>query len=130
MKNIKIWYIGYLIGICGLILMFTLKLNEVMQIVFAFVIAGCISISHVKIMHQKMIEKDHNYKISVNDERNEKIRDKVNGDMAFILMLLMGIIAVVCISVKAYLPAVLLTISVGASPLIMYFINRYYEKKY
>ena len=29
MKNNKIWYIGYLIGICGLILMFTIKLNDI-----------------------------------------------------------------------------------------------------
>ncbi len=50
--------------------------------------------------------------------------------MASILMLLMGMIAVVCISVKAYLPAALLAISVGCSPIIMFFINIYYEKKY
>ena len=130
MKNNKIWYIGYLIGICGLILMFTIKLNDTIEIVFAFVFGSCISISHVKILHHKMMEKDHHYKINVNDERNEKIRDKVNGTMASILMILMGIIAVVCISVKEYLPAVLLTISVIGTPLIMFFINRYYEKKY
>lgn len=72
MKNNKICYIGYLIGICGLILMFTIKLNDTIEIVFAFVFGGCISISHVKILHHKMMEKDHHYKINVNDERNEK----------------------------------------------------------
>ena len=61
MKNNKIWYIGYLIGICGLILMFTIKFNETIEIVFAFVFGGCISISHVKILHHKMMEKDHHY---------------------------------------------------------------------
>lgn len=50
--------------------------------------------------------------------------------MASILMLLMGMIAVVCISVKAYLPAALLAVSVGCSPLIMFFINRHYEREY
>lgn len=130
MKNNKIWYLGYAIGIFSLILMFALELNEVLEIVLTFVFAICVSVSHVQIMHHKMIEKDYNYKISVNDEKNEKIRDKTNATMASILMLLMGIIAVVCISVKAYLPAALLAISVGGSPIIMFFINRYYEKKY
>lgn len=130
MKSNKIWYLGCAIGICSLILMFALELNEVVEIVLTFVFGICVSVSHVQIMHHKMMEKDHNYKISVNDERNEKIRDKVNATMASILMLLMGIIMVVCISVKAYLPAALLAISVGCSPLMMVFINRYYEKKY
>lgn len=130
MKNNKIWYLGYVIGICSLIIVFALKLNEDVKITLTFVFAITISVSHVQIIHHKMMDKDHNYKISVNDERNEKIRDKTNATMASILMLLMGMIAVVCISVKAYLPAVLLAISVGFSPIIMFFINRYYEKKY
>lgn len=75
-------------------------------------------------------KKDRDYNISVNDERNEKIRDKVNATMASVLMLLMGIIAVVCIAVQAYLPATLLAISLGCSPVFMIFINKYYENKY
>lgn len=130
MKNNKIWYVIFIIGIVGLIIMFSFKFNEVTNIILTLISVVCLSVSYVQIMHHKMMKKDHNYKISVNDERNEKIRDKVNGTMASILMLLMGIIAVVCISVKAYLPATLLAISVGCSPLIMFFINKYYEKKY
>lgn len=129
MKN-KIWYFGYLIGICGLIIVLTLNFNETIKIVLGFVCTTCLSVSHVKVMHYKMMEKDYNYKISVNDERNEKIRDKVNATMAYILMLLMGIIAVVCILEKSYLSAGLLAVSVGCSPIIMLFINMYYEKKY
>ncbi len=66
----------------------------------------------------------------MSDERNEKIRDKVNATMASVLMLLMGIIAVVCIEVQAYLPATLLTISLACSPILMIMINKYYEGKY
>lgn len=130
MKNKKIWYFGFLIGICSLILVFTLNLSKTMNAILTFVFGITVSVSYVQIMHHKMMEKDYNYKISVNDERNEKIRDKVNATMASILTLLMGIIALVCVAVKAYLPAGLLAFSVGCSPLIMFFINRYYEKKY
>lgn len=129
MKN-KIWYFGYLIGICGLIIVLSLNFNETIKVILSFVCTACFSVSHVKIIHYKMMEKDYNYKISINDERNEKIRDKVNATMAYVLMLLMGIIAVVCVAEKAYLPAGLLAVSVGCSPIIMFFINMYYEKKY
>lgn len=130
MKNNKFWYFGYIIGICSLILVFAFNLNESVEITLTLVAAICVSVSHVRIIHNKMMKEDYDYKISINDERNEKIRDKVNAMMASILMFLMGIIAVICISVKAYLPAVLLGISVGFSPIIMFFISRYYEKKY
>lgn len=129
-KNQNFWYIGYVIGICGLILALTLKLNESVEIALSVVFVAIISLSHVKIMHYKMMKKDHTYKINVNDERNEKIKDKVNATMAFILMHLMGIIAIIAFITKAYLLAALLAISIAFSPLIMFFVNKYYEKKY
>lgn len=130
MKNNKIWYLGYVVGFCSLIAAFVFKFNEVIEIMLTFVFAISASISRVRIMHSKMMEKDINYKINVNDERNEKIKDKVNAAMASILMLLMRIIAIVCLSIQSYLPAALLGISVGCSLLMMFFINKYYEQKY
>lgn len=130
MKNSKIWYLGYVLGFCSLVLVLALKLNEALKIFLTFIFAMSISVSHVNIMHNKMIKNDKSYKIDVNDERSEKIRDKVNAVMASILLLIIGIVAVICISIKAYLPAVLLIISIVYSPVIMFFITKYYEKKY
>lgn len=130
MKNSKIWYFGYVVGFCSLVLVLALKLNEALKIFLTFIFAMSISVSHVNIVHNKMIKNDKSYKIDVNDERSEKIRDKVNAMMASILLLIIGIVAVICISIKAYLPAVLLIISIVFSPFIMFFITKYYEKKY
>ena len=105
MKNNKIWYFGYVLGIGTFILTHTLKSSEAINIILTYVGSLFIVISHVRIMHNKMMEKDKDYKINVNDERNEVIRDKVNATMGYILMLLMGFIAVVSISIKAYIPA-------------------------
>lgn len=52
-------------------------------------------------MHNKMIEKDESYRININDERNVKIKDKVNAAMSYILMILIGLVAVICLAVKA-----------------------------
>lgn len=95
-----------------------------------FVFAISVSVSYVQLTHLRLLAKDRDYKISMNDERNEKIRDKVNATMASVLMLLIGIIAVICIEVEAYLPATLLTISLACSPVLMFFISKYYENKY
>lgn len=130
MKTNKIWYLGYIIGLCSLILALTLNLNEAIKVPLIFIFAISLSVSHVQLTHHRLLEKDRDYKISVNDERNEKIRDKVNATMSSVLMLLMGIIAVVCIAVGAYLPATLLTISLACSPILMIFISKYYENKY
>ena len=130
MKTNKLWYLGYLVGICSLLAVFTLNLNEVVKVLLIFVFAISVSVSYVQLTHHRLLAKDRDYKISVNDERNEKIRDKVNATMSPILMLLMGIIAVICISVGAYLPATLLTVSLACSPVIMLFISKYYEQKY
>lgn len=130
MKTNKIWYLGYVIGLCSLILALTLNLNEAIKVLLIFIFAISLSVSHVQLTHHRLLEKDRDYKISMNDERNEKIRDKVNAMMTSVLMLLMGIIAVVCIAVGAYIPAALLAISVGCSPIIMLFISKYYEQKY
>lgn len=130
MKSNKIWYLGYLISLFSLILLLTLNLNEALRVGLIMVFAISLAVSHVQIMHLRLLEKDTDYKISMNDERNEKIRDKVNATMASVLMLLMGMIAVVCIAIQAYLPAALLAISLGSSPILMIMINKYYEGKY
>ena len=130
MKTNKLWYLGYLVGICSLLAVVTLNLNEAVKVLLTFVFAISVSVSYVQLTHYRLLAKERDYKISVNDERNEKIRDKVNATMTSVLMLLMGIIAVVCIAVGAYIPAALLAVSVGCSPIIMLFINKYYEQKY
>ena len=130
MKTNKLWYLGYLVGICSLLAVFTLNLNEVGKALLIFVSSISISVLFVQLRHDRLLEKDRDYKISMNDERNEKIRDKVNATMTPILMLLMELIALICIAVEAYIPAALLAISVCCSPVIMLFISKHYEKKY
>ena len=130
MKKNNIWYLGYVIGLCSLILSWTLNLNGAIKVLLTFVFAISVSVSYVQLTHLRLLAKDRDYKISMNDERNEKIRDKVNATMASVLMLLMGIIAVVCIAIQAYLPAALLAISLGSSPILMMMMNKYYEEKY
>lgn len=124
------WYFGYLVRFLSLILLFTIKGNEIRNILLTIIFATSTSISRVKIMHNKMIEKDTSYRINVNDEINVKIRDKVNAKISYVLMIIIGHVAVICLSIKAYLPAGILATFILFYPIITFFINGYYEKKY
>lgn len=130
MKTNKIWYLGYVVALLSLIALFLVKHNEVLTIIMTAVFAVSLSVTYVKILHHKMLAKDPDYRISQNDERNEKIRDKVNASMSAVSILLIGAVAIVSIATKAYLPAILLAVGLAAYPAISYFVNRYYENKY
>lgn len=130
MKTNKMWYLGYVVALLSLIALFLVKHNEVLTIIMTAVFAVSLSVTYVKILHHKMLAKDPDYRISQNDERNEKIRDKVNASMSVVLILLIGAVAIVSIATKAYLPAILLAVGLAAYPAISYFVNRYYENKY
>ena len=77
MKKNNIWYLGYVIGLCSLILSWTFNLNGAIKVLLTFVFAISVSVSYVQLTHLRLLAKDRDYKISMNDERNEKIRDKV-----------------------------------------------------
>lgn len=130
MNKKKTWYLGYMIGFISLVSMLIFKDNETISRILAFIFTTSVTISTVMKTHNKRMEKDSFYRINVNDERNEKIRDKVNAAMTPILMLIMGLVAVICFSIKEYLPATILTIGVCSYPIISFFVNRHYEKKY
>ena len=130
MKNKKILYLGYIIGIISLAAMFIFKDNKTLIRILPFIFTTSVTISSVSLGHYKRMEGDSFYRINVNDERNEKIRDKVNAAMTPILMLIMGLVAVICFSINEYLPAIILALGIISFPIITFFVSSYYEKKY
>lgn len=130
MKNKKICYIGYVIGFISLVALFIFKDDETLSRILPFIFTTSVTISSVSLGHNRRMEEDPFYRINVNDERNEKIRDKVNATMTPILMLIMGLAAVICFSAKAYLPAIILALGIISFPIITFFVSSYYEKKY
>lgn len=94
MKNNKIWYLGYLISLVLLIVIFTLDLNRSTQTAVTILFSFVLAITHVNIIHNKMIAKDKEYNILSKDERNEMIRDKVNAMNSVVLISFIGIITV------------------------------------
>ena len=130
MKNKKIWYLGYVIAFISLLALFIVKDNKILERVLPFIFSVSLSISFVMTMHNKKMEKDLSYRISIKDERNKKIRDKVNAAVTPVFILIMGIVAVICFSINAVLPATILALGVFSYPVITFFVSHHYEKKY
>lgn len=130
MKNNKIWYLGYLISLVLLIIIFTLDLNRSTQTAVTILFSFVLAITHVNIIHNKMIAKDKEYNILSKDERNEMIRDKVNAMNSVVLISFIGIITVVFIVYEWYIPAIITGSMIIMDPIIMIFISRFFEKRY
>ena len=130
MKNNKIWYLGYLISLVLLIIIFTLDLNRSTQAAVTILFSFVLAITHVNVIHNKMIAKDKEYNILSKDERNEMIRDKVNAMNSVVLISFIGIITVVFIVYEWYIPAIITGSMIILDPIIMIFISRFYEKRY
>lgn len=130
MKNNKIWYLGYLISLVLLIVIFTLDLNRSTQTAVTILFSFVLAITHVNVIHNKMIAKDKEYNILSKDERNEMIRDKVNAMNSVVLISFIGIITVVFIVYEWYVPAIITGSMIVIDPIIMIFISRFYEKRY
>ncbi|TFZ40183.1 DUF2178 domain-containing protein [Soehngenia longivitae] len=130
MKNNKKWYLGYLISLVLLIVIFTLDLNRSTQTAVTILFSFVLAITHVNVIHNKMIAKDKEYNILSKDERNEMIRDKVNAMNSVVLISFIGIITVVFIVYEWYIPAIIAGSMIVIDPIIMIFISRFYEKRY
>lgn len=100
MKNKKISYLGYIIGFISFLGLLIIKGDETINRILAFIFTISVTVSTVMLGHNKRMEKNSLYRITINDERNEKIRDKVNATMTPIFMIIMGLVAIICFSIK------------------------------
>ena len=66
MKKNNIWYLGYVIGLCSLILSWTFNLNGAIKVLLTFVFAISVSVSYVQLTHLRLLAKDRDYKMRIN----------------------------------------------------------------
>lgn len=77
MKNkYQIWYIGYIISILLILMILLTDFPQMVDIGLAMLFSVIFSISHVQILHNKMMKNDNDYKINVMDERHIMIQEK------------------------------------------------------
>lgn len=129
MNKKMIWYLGYGVSV---LIVYTVCMMNASEL---FKAAGCVlasiifSISHVQLLHEKMLREDHDYRIAVKDERNMTIKEKAGNLTNVINVGLLGIISVVFFTMDYVIPAIVVAILLLINPFIMILISNRLEKK-
>ena len=80
MKNkYQIWYIGYIISILLILIILLTDFPQMVDIGLAVLFSVIFSVSHVQILHNKMMKNDNDYRINVMDERHIMIKEKTGN---------------------------------------------------
>ena len=130
MKNNKVWYIGYLISVVSLIISFAGNHRKSAFIALVIFAAVTFCVTHIMVVHNKMLLKNEEYKIAVNDERTEKIKDKIGTTTSYIMMMFIVRSAVVFLYLEYYVPAIFMIFIIFLIPIIMLVLGMIYEKKF
>lgn len=130
MKNkYQIWYIGYIISLVLILIVLLADCSKAVDIGLAILFSVVFSVSHVQVLHNKMLKNDSDYKINVMDERNIAIKEKVGNITNMITLALLGITTVIFILLDYLVPAIITGVIVVAQPIILIIASSIIEKK-
>lgn len=93
---------------------------------YCFVFFG---VSHVQILHDKMMKNDADYKINVMDERNIIIKEKAGNITNMFNTILLGVATVIFICLDHIIPAIIVGSIIAIQPIILIIISSVLEKK-
>lgn len=130
MKNkYKIWYIGYIISLVLILIVLLTDCSKAVDIGLTILFSVVFSVSHVQVLHNKMLKNDSDYKINVMDERNIAIKEKSGNITNMITLALLGITTVIFILLDYLVPAIITGVIVVAQPIILIIVSSIIEKK-
>lgn len=128
MKN-KIWYLGYFVSLCIVLVIFLTDFSEMVDIGLAVLFSAIFSVSHMQILHNKMMKNDTEYKNDVMDERNTAIKEKAGNVTNMITLALLGLATVIFICSDMLLPAMITGAIIAVQPVILIIVSNRIEKK-
>ena len=128
MKN-KIWYAGYIVSLCIVLIIFLTDFNKMVDIGLAVLFSAIFSVSQTQILHSKMMKNDTEYKIHVMDERNIAIKEKAGNITNMITLTLLGLATVAFICLDLLIPAIVTGAIITVQPVILILVSNRIEKK-
>ena len=130
MKNkYQIWYIGYIISLLLVLTMLFADFPKMVDIGLAILFSAVFGVSHVQVLHNKMLKNDADYKISIMDERNILIKEKAGNVTNMINTTLLGLATVIFICLDYAIPAIVTGVIITVQPIILITISNMLEKK-
>ena len=127
-KNM-IWYLGYVISIILVLIIFLTDFSKMVDIGLALLFTAIFSVSNTQLFHNKMMKRDTDYKINVMDERNISIKEKAGNVTNMVNTTLLGLATVIFICLDYVIPAIVTGAIIAIQPIILITISNMLEKK-
>lgn len=128
MKN-KLWYIGYIVSAILVLIIFFTDFPKMVDMGLLILMCIIFSVSHIQLLHNKMMKNDIDYKVNVMDERNISIKEKSGNITNMITMVLLSIATVIFISFDYLIPAIITGVIIAVQPIILIIVSNMIEKK-
>lgn len=120
MKNKNnIWYAGYIVSLALVLLLFLIELPSEIDLAVGILFSVIFSVSHVQLLHGKMLREDKEYRIEVLDERNISVKEKAGNITNMITLALLGFATAVFIALDYIVPAVVIGVIIFIQPVIL-----------
>lgn len=130
MKNkYMIWYLGYVISVILIVIIFLTDFSKMVDIGLAILFTAVFSVSHTQILHNKLMKKDRDYKVSVMDERNIAIKEKAGNITNMITLVQLGLATVIFICLDYLIPAIITGGIIVLQPIVLIIVSNMIEKK-
>lgn len=128
MKN-KLWYIGYIVSAILVLIIFFTDFPKMVDMGLLILMCIIFSVSHIQLLHNKMMKNDIDYKVNVMDERNISIKEKSGNITNMITMVLLSIATVIFISFDYLIPAIITGVIIAVQPIVLIILSNMIEKK-
>ena len=128
MKN-KLWYIGYIVSAILVLIIFFTYFPKMVDMGLLILMCIIFSVSHIQLLHNKMMKNDIDYKVNVMDERNISIKEKSGNITNMITMVLLSIATVIFISFDYLIPAIITGVIIAVQPIVLIIVSNMIEKK-
>lgn len=128
-KNKKIWYVGYLVSLIIIIVIAFTDLDTNIDIALSLLFSAIIGVSHSKILHQKMVNSDLDYRRNVFDERLIAIKEKSGNIVNVINSILLGFAMILFIGLGYIIPTIVTAVILVIQPIMLIIVSNVMEKK-
>lgn len=128
-KNKKIWYVGYLVSLIIIIVIAFTDLDTNIDIALSLLFSAIIGVSHSKILHQKMVNSDLDYRRNVFDERLIAIKEKSGNIVNVINIILLGFAMILFMGLGYIIPTIVTAVILVIQPIMLIIVSNVMEKK-
>lgn len=128
-KNKKIWYVGYLVSLIIIIVIAFTDLDTNIDIALSLLFSAIIGVSLSKLLHQKMVNSDLDYRRNVFDERLIAIKEKSGNIVNVINIILLGFAMILFIGLGYIIPTIVTAVILVIQPIMLIIVSNVMEKK-